>query len=363
MELASKLLLLLLLSCGTAWEIGALEEGRGGAAAAAATTAAEAGGGGGGGIVVEDEDVVVMYDSAVFNGSLGLVGEERVSLSAVRRRRRSKEEYLRLFVEETQWYNDLVLGLWMPSRWRDKMPHTLQTFLRNYVAGLVVYFMSGALWCWYVYKLKGHHFFPNGGIPAKEPVLMQIRVSMQAMPAYVALPTLSEFMVEQGWTRCFPRIEEVGWPAYLGLIITYLVIVEFGIYWIHRELHDIKPLYKLLHAPHHIYNKQDTLSPFAGLAFHPLDGILQASPHVVALFLIPTHFFTHEIMLFMEGVWTTNIHDCIDGRVWGIMGAGFHTIHHTTYRHNYGHYTIFMDWLFGTLREPHGRKAAHAKSS
>jgi hypothetical protein len=168
MELASKLLLLLLLSCGTAWEIGAHEEGGGGggaaAAAAATTAAAEAGGGGGGGrgIVVEDEDVVVMYDSAVFNGSLGLVGEERGSSSAVRRRRRSKEEYLRLFVEETQWYNDLVLGLWMPSRWRDKMPHTLQTFLRNYVAGLVVYFMSGALWCWYVYKLKGHHFFPNG---------------------------------------------------------------------------------------------------------------------------------------------------------------------------------------------------------
>lgn len=94
---------------------------------------------------------------------------------------------------------------------------------------------------------------------------MQIRVSMQAMPAYVALPTLSEYMVEQGWTRCFPRIEEVGWPTYLGLIITYMAFVEFGIYWIHRELHDIKPLYKLLHAPHHVYNKQDTLSPFAGL--------------------------------------------------------------------------------------------------
>nr|GMD79009.1 delta(7)-sterol-C5(6)-desaturase-like isoform X1 [Ipomoea batatas] len=40
--------------------------------------------------------------------------------------------------------------------------------------------------------------------------------------------------------------------------------VEFGIYWMHRELHDIKPLYKYLHATHHIYNKQNTLSPFAG---------------------------------------------------------------------------------------------------
>ncbi len=161
MGLASKLLLLLLLSCGAAWEIWAHEEG-GGGGAAAATTAAAAAAEAGGGVVVEDEDVGLMYDSAVFNGSLGLVEEERGSSSAVRRRRRSKEEYLRLFVEETQWYNDLVLGLWMPSRWRDKMPHTLQTLLRNYVAGLVVYFMSGGLWCWYVYKLKGHFFFPNG---------------------------------------------------------------------------------------------------------------------------------------------------------------------------------------------------------
>ena len=34
------------------------------------------------------------------------------------------------------------------------------------------------------------------------------------------------------------------------------------------------------------------------------------------------------------------------------MGAGYHTIHHTTYRHNYGHYTTYMDALFGTLVTP-----------
>jgi sterol desaturase/sphingolipid hydroxylase (fatty acid hydroxylase superfamily) len=35
-----------------------------------------------------------------------------------------------------------------------------------------------------------------------------------------------------------------------------------------------------------------------------------------------------------------------------IMGAGYHSIHHTTYRHNYGEYTIYMDWLCGTLVSP-----------
>ncbi|XP_061994668.1 uncharacterized protein LOC133712580 isoform X2 [Rosa rugosa] len=39
-----------------------------------------------------------------------------------------------------------------------------------------------------------------------------------------------------------------------------------------------------------------------GLAFHPLDGILQAVPHVIALFLVPMHFTTHTTLLFIEAI-------------------------------------------------------------
>lgn len=90
----------------------------------------------------------------------------------------------------------------------------------------------------------------------------------------------------------------------------------------------------------------------SGLAFHPIDGILQAVPHVIALIIVPTHFTSHIGLLFLEAIWTANIHDCIHGKLWPVMGAGYHTIHHTTYRHNYGHYTICMDWMHGTLRDP-----------
>lgn len=65
-------------------------------------------------------------------------------------------------------------------------------------------------------------------------------------------------------------------------------------------------------------------------------------PYAWTLFYCPMHFLTHEILLFATGVWTTNIHDCIHGAVWPVLGAGYHTIHHTTYKHNYGHYFIFM---------------------
>ena len=43
---------------------------------------------------------------------------------------------------------------------------------------------------------------------------------------------------------------------------------------------------------------------------------------------------------------------CFTCRCHPIMGAGYHTIHHTTYKHNYGHYFIYMDKIFGTLVTP-----------
>jgi lathosterol oxidase len=70
----------------------------------------------------------------------------------------------------------------------------------------------------------------------------------------------------------------------------------------------------VLHSIHHKYNKEHSMSPFAGLAFHPIDGIMQALPYCWTLFFVPMHFLTHELLLFATGVWTANIHDNIDGR-------------------------------------------------
>ncbi|CAL1390662.1 unnamed protein product [Linum trigynum] len=265
-------------------------------------------------------------------------------------------EYLQQFVEDTSMFNSIVLSNLLPATWWAPLPHFLQTWLRNYIAGTILYFISGFLWSFYIYHLYRNVYIPKDAIPSNKAMLMQIYVAMKAMPWYTLLPTVSEHLIENGWTKCYSGIYEVGWILYFCYLAIYLIFVEFGIYWMHRELHDIKPLYKLLHATHHIYNKQNTLSPFAGLAFHPVDGILQALPHALALFVIPTHFRTHIALLFLEAVWTANIHDCIHGKLWPVMGAGYHTIHHTTYRHNYGHYTIWMDWMLGTLCEPEEEK-------
>jgi lathosterol oxidase len=50
------------------------------------------------------------------------------------------------------------------------------------------------------------------------------------------------------------------------------------------------------------------MTPYASIAFHPLDGICQASPYVFLTFLLPTHYITSSIMLFDTGIWASNIH-------------------------------------------------------
>ena len=104
-------------------------------------------------------------------------------------------------------------------------------------------------------------------IPSNRAMLLQIIVAMKALPLYALYVTFDEYVVENGWTRCFPRISDVGLQAYLGCVIVYLCVCEFAIYWVHRLLHDIKPLYKYVHAPHHIFNKRNYLSPFAGKCY------------------------------------------------------------------------------------------------
>ena len=244
------------------------------------------------------------------------------------------------FCLENNWKNSIFL-----SPYFDQFPRIGRAWLRNYIAVNYIYFGCGTLWSLLLYGIL------RKKMPSAYAILEQVRVSSFAMPFYSLLPALAEYAVEREWTLAYSNISDIGVFWYITNMFVYMSFVEFAVYWIHRVLHW-EPAYRLLHAPHHIYNKEHTLTPFAGLAFHPLDGILQALPYIIGLFIIPVHFLTYELLLFATGIWTCNIHDCIHGRCEPIMGAGYHTIHHTDYRSNFGHYFIYMDWLFGTLRKP-----------
>lgn len=268
------------------------------------------------------------------------------------------------FQATNKWKNSLIL----PAAIRDNLPHTIAVWARNMLAGWLLYFGVGFAWAFAIYNFWGSRFFPAGlNKPAWEDMRLQMAVSARALIFYTLAPTIGEWLIEHGWTHTYQDLSFIkgsfggfgdlgnGLVGYALYTVLYFLGVEWGIYWVHRLLHH--PNLYWLHRDHHIYNKENTLSPFAGLAFNPLDGLLQASPYILGLFLMPVHFWTHEIMLFFTAVWTTNIHDALQGDTEPIMGSAYHTLHHTKYVDNYGQILVLWDWAHETLQPPEHRRA------
>ena len=228
-------------------------------------------------------------------------------------------------------------------------------YLRDLVGGSLVYWLTAGVWHVIIYVLFVNEIFhkKNRPLPSWTTIIDQILLSQASLLIYAGLPVISEYMIENNMTMVYFYVDDIGgWLNYFVCLGAYLFCVEFGIYWMHRKLHEEKFLYKYIHALHHKYNKPLTLTPWASIAFNPLDGILQASPYVFFLMFVPVHYFTHVFLLFFSGVWATNIHDAVWGDTEPIMGAKYHTMHHTHYHCNFGQFFIFWDWVFGTLKVP-----------
>lgn len=67
-------------------------------------------------------------------------------------------------------------------------------------------------------------------MPTRETIIDQIQLAQSSMFLYAALPVFSEWLIEKGWTLCYYDLEQVGgWPAYVGLTLLYLALVEIGV--------------------------------------------------------------------------------------------------------------------------------------
>jgi len=253
------------------------------------------------------------------------------------------------------------LSDWALAKFGAENGYYVQCYMRDLVAGTIVYWVTAGVWHFVIYHVMVHELFTSQGrsVPTWDTFLDQMCLAQASLFMYAGLPILSEYIIENNYTKVYFYIDEVGgWPWYFAYLALYLLFVEYGIYWMHRTLHTNKFLYKYVHGLHHKYNKALTLTPWASIAFNPIDGLLQASPYVVGLFILPVHYFTHVILLFFSGVWATNIHDAVWADYEPIMGAKYHTVHHTHYHYNFGQFFTLMDWLHGTLRVPEKEKFA-----
>ncbi len=257
------------------------------------------------------------------------------------------------------WVNSFLFGSsfasWIFGMMGRDAGHYMLCYIRNFISGCLIYYCTAGAFHYvnYVVDKPGHFKDGKRKVPTSDVIWDQIRLAQSSLLLYSSLPVFSDWLIEEGFTRTYYDVSEIGgFVPYLAATAAYFCLVEIGIYWMHRTLHTNKFLYKHVHALHHKYNRPDTLSPWASIAFNPIDGILQASPYVMMLFVMPCHYLTHLLMVFGTAIWATFIHDTLDADIEPIMGNKYHTVHHTHYHYNFGQVFIFCDWYWGTLRKP-----------
>jgi lathosterol oxidase len=179
---------------------------------------------------------------------------------------------------------------------------------------------------------------------------MEIRQAVAAMP-YMAILMTPFFIAElRGYSKLYDALEDAPNPWYNWLQFPlFLLFTDFCIYFIHRGLHH--PLiYKSIHKPHH---KWIMPTPFASVAFHPLDGWAQSVPYHVFPFIFPLQKLAYLALFLFVQVWTVFIHDgeyVANSPI--LNGAACHTMHHLYFNYNYGQYTTLWDRLGGSYRKP-----------
>jgi lathosterol oxidase len=208
------------------------------------------------------------------------------------------------------WVNALIISphiaAWLSNKVGIEAAHYVLCYFRNLLGGVIIYYGTAAAFSYHIYVAKGDELFKNRKRPTPEVMWDQIKLAQASLFLYVLLPVLDEYLIEQGYTRVYYTVDEIGGLGWHVLAhVAYFSLVEIGIYWMHRTLHTNKFLYKHVHMLHHKYNRPDTLTPWASIAFHPLDGMLQASPYVICLPFVPCHYVTHVCMLFFTAIWAT----------------------------------------------------------
>ena len=220
------------------------------------------------------------------------------------------------------------------------------------------YFIIAAIFwlIWYVAlrpklshkKIQRH--FPKGRDYRRE-----ISYSLVTIVIFASFPAAMLLTPFRQYTLYYTDVHAYSmWWFWVAFPLTFLVHDAY-FYWMHRLMHHPR-LFKLVHLIHH---KSTNPSPWAALAFHPLEAIIEAGIFAVLLMAMPLHAI--HVAIFFAGQMVYNVYGHLG---WELYPARFmkgrigkwintsraHNAHHQFFHGNYGLYFLIWDRWCGTLR-------------
>ena len=134
----------------------------------------------------------------------------------------------------------------------------------------------------------------------------------------------------------------------VGSLLAFYAIYDLLYMTFHRILHH-RSLYAWIHKHHH-RQKAPSRGNLDAINVHPFEFLVGEYLHLLAIYLVPCHVYAVTFFILAGGVLASLNHTRFDINVPGVYSVKVHDVHHRLPESNYGQYTMYWDWLFGSYR-------------
>ena len=168
------------------------------------------------------------------------------------------------------------------------------------------------------------------------------------------------------YTFIYKDIHAYSLTYFFFSVALTLVIHDTYFYGTHRLMHH-PGVYKYFHKVHHLSTNP---SPWAAMAFHPLEAVVEFGVIAIIPFLYPIHPLA--IALFLLIMMAYNVYGHLGFELYPkgfsqrsvgkwINTSVNHNQHHQYFKGNYGLYFLWWDRWMGTLREDYNEEFEEVK--
>ncbi|HWA33740.1 MAG TPA: sterol desaturase family protein [Cyclobacteriaceae bacterium] len=231
-----------------------------------------------------------------------------------------------------------------------------------------VIFASIAFVIFYYFKKKEWSFKK---IQARFPLWSDYRreflYSVSTAIIFATLGYLFFFGPLAKYTMIYKNIHDHSLGYFVFTILLTLVVHDTYFYWTHRLMHQ-RALFPYFHKVHHLSTNP---SPWAAMAFHPLEAVVEFGIIAIVPFLFPVHPLS--IFIFLLIMMAYNVYGHLGYELYpkgfskSLIGRWIntsvnHNQHHEHFTGNYGLYFLWWDRWMGTLREDYDARFEAIKS-
>ncbi len=157
------------------------------------------------------------------------------------------------------------------------------------------------------------------------------------------------------YTKVYTNIQEFGLPYFFLSVSLTLVVHDTYFYWTHRAMHH-PAVFGRVHRVHHLSTNP---SPWAAMAFHPLEAVVEFGIIAIVPFIYPIHPLAIGLFLLIMMIYNVYGHLGFELYPKGFAGSRLgrwintsvnHNQHHQHIKGNYGLYFLWWDRWMGTIR-------------